>query len=321
MIRLTSALAGYFKMEMHTVDDDGNIVSSRVVADWFPNIITYQGLDEIATNNNTLRYCQVGTGNTTPAATDTELDAYLAGAGKTNQSGASSGASSPYYGGVINVYRFGAGVGTGNIQGVGVGWASSGATLFSRTLTVDGGGSPVTITKLANEILDVSYWHRVYAPVADVSGTVTISGSNYDYVARAAFAGNSRGPYNRGWGLFSSGGVTFNATATFGGAGGNSGQSGVKVYTGSLGTVLSEPSGTANVAGSVSNAAYTPGTYEQVGTYTWSISEGNLAGGIRSVLYSPGFANYQIEFDPPLPKDATKQLQLTFIHTWSRKTL
>ncbi len=321
MIKLPRvAMAGAFQFVKRTVHEDGSIGGPRVVVPWFPNVITDQGLDEVAVNQSTLAYCQIGSGNTPPDATDTELSAYMAGAAVISQTPASSGAVAPYYGGVIKTYRFGAGVGTGNIQEIGVGWAGTGATLFSRALIVDGSGTPITITKLANEILEASYWHRVYAPTTDVTGSINISGNSYNYTIRAAFAGTTKGSNGRGWGLhgFS---ASQNIMSAFLSAAGNNSQSGTKVYTGTLGTVLSEPSGTADVWGVADNDDYVPGDHERIGTYTWTIDEGNLSGGIRSIMYAAGWANYQIQFDPVIPKDNTNQLELTFSHSWARKTL
>ena len=312
---------GLYRLVLHKQAKSGRIIHSRVAMDWHSNIITNQGLDQVATDISALRYCQIGTGNTAPAAADTELDNWLAGTATIQSgAGASSGATSPYYGGIIRTYRFDAGVGTGNIQEVGVGWGTSGTTLFSRALIVDGMGNPTSITKLSDEILDVSYWHRVYCPTTDTVGTINISGVDYDYTIRPAFAGSTRGGSGRGWGLNSSN-IIYNATSNYASASGNASQSGVKAYTGSLGTPLSEPTGSTSVSGFASTAAYVPGSLEREGTYTWGVSDGNLTGGIKSILYSPGWSCYQIEFDNPLPKDNTKQLELTFIHSWSRKTL
>ncbi len=67
--------------------------------------------------------------------------------------------------------------------------------------------------------------------------------------------------------------------------------------------------------------AYTPGSLQNSATATWGLTEGNV-GGVRSFLGNPNGLGYQVQysFDPVIPKDNTKTLQLTFQCSWARRT-
>ena len=78
-VQIKTEEAGFFKFEAVKLAPDGSEISRRTLADWFPNIITDQGLDRMGDNNDWMSACQVGTGNTTPTALDTGLVARIAG--------------------------------------------------------------------------------------------------------------------------------------------------------------------------------------------------------------------------------------------------
>ena len=311
-IGITSGLSGRFRIEALKVDARGQPIeaSRRVLADWFPNIITNAGLNRIGTNSDWLLACQVGTGTATPLATDTGLAAFLAGSTTRQDSVVGAQGSSPFFGWRRNTYRFAAGVGTGNLSEVGIGWASTGATLFSRALILDGSGVPTVITKLADEVLDVTYEFRCHPPVADTSGNITITGSGtHAFVARAANVTS---------------GTTFWAAVANGQFAGPSSAGGLsRVYNGAIGAVTSEPAGSSANIMSVALAAYSAGSFQRLGNFTLALNEGNLSDGIRStrLLYGEGggLGAFQTEFTPPIAKTAANTLTLTTTHTWARR--
>jgi hypothetical protein len=201
-------------------------------------------------------------------------------------------------------YRFAAGVAAGNLSEIGIGWAATGDTLFSRALILDGSGSPTNITVDSDEIFDATYELRLYPPVTDVTGTITLDGNDYDYIIRAAnvdgygsaFIGGSWGnPY-----------TTNNQSA----------------YSGAIGAITELPSGTAQVSTSHTGSSTASGEF--TGTVTWGIATGNFAGGIESVVLIHGISGvvllwaFQIDFDPAIPKDNTMELSLTYKYNWAR---
>ena len=166
---------------------------TRVLADWFPNLITDIGLDYLATHSDFIRYCYVGSGSTTPTFSDTGLANHVATFDSTqyitvNDKVQSVNSTSPYYRYFRGTYRFGIGVAAGNLSEVGVGWGANhvGST-FSRALILDAYGNPTTITVLSDEYLDVTYEYRLYPNETDVTGSLTFTGNKgatYDWTIR-----------------------------------------------------------------------------------------------------------------------------------------
>lgn len=303
------ALSGWFKLE--ATNSKGH---KRVLADWFPNLITNAGLEAIGTSASWLAACRVGTGSAAPSVLDTDLSAYLAGTSTRTSNTAGATSSAPYYGHRTITYRFAAGTATGNISEVGIASNAAAATgtLFSRALVVDGGGNPTTVTVLSDEVLDVTYQIRVYSPSTDVVGTINISGVDYDFTARAANATSSAS-----WALSTTGATAgINVITGVGSV--------ATAYSGPIGAVTTAPTGTQGASGSGTDIAYNPGTYQKDFTFTWGLSNGNV-GGIRSVYTSMGtegtFGAVQIQFDPVIPKNSTNVLELGFRQSWTRGTV
>lgn len=324
----TMGVQGWYKMEALKVDADGRVIekSRRVVADWFPNLITNQGLDRLGGNNasNVFIACQVGSGNAAPNVNDTGLVARIAGTASSPSSGGTViGAAStpPYYGWVRNVYRFAAGTATGNLSEVGVGWGTTGSTLYSRALVLDTSGNPTTVTILSDEVLDVTYEHRLYPPTGDTTNVVNISGTNYTFTTRAALVTTAA------WWSMSgssssapSGGAVLGLSSSFG-------PSAVVAYNGSIGAITSSPGGSSAIFGnSPVLAAYSPGNYYRDGTVSTGTSGAVLGGGISAILARFGNNDasggvFQYGVSPAIPKLNTQTLTLTFRQSWARKTI
>lgn len=300
MINLHSEVGGWFRIE--AVRPDG---TRRLLADWFPNLILNQGLDMLgALSSETsghMTACQVGSSNTAPANTQTALLAYVAGTATITESNSGFESTPPYYGWARRTYRFGQGVAAGNLSEVGVGRTTSGNTLFSRALILDGEGDPTTITVLSDEFLDVTYELRQYPATVDVTGSLIISGVDYDYVVRAMLV--TSGNWTRAADPFD---VVFASYNT---------------YTGPLGPITGNPAGQAAGNGSVTYLSYTPGNYYRDTKIVWSIADGNASGGVGAIGYTTGRGAFQVSFDPPIPKDATKILEIVMRTSWARKTL
>lgn len=285
----------------------------------FKNLVLNSGIDYYMTASSTfINGCILGSSSVPPVATDTTITNILGTSTTFQTSGAGESNTTvlPYYKSYYWTYRFIEGVATGNIAQVAMPYGSvNGANntytgLFSKALVKDGNGTPITITKLADEVLDVTYTLRMYAPELDVTGTTTISGVNYDYIVRAANAGS--------WSL---------------GSGAASSVSSAKAYTGTIGTQLGTPSGSSGDAATRTFATYVVGTHTRTATIFWDLNNGNLSGGIRSVYLSFGNNSYgagiyfQIQYTAnpahpdttvTIPKDATKRLTLNYQFTVGR---
>lgn len=302
LIVAKSKVAGYYKLEALTPLPNGD-VSVRQVSDWFPNIITNQGKNLIGSSSTYLTCCQVGSGNNTPSVSDTGLQSYVGGTSNiTNASSASFSGATPPYNQATFVYTFGMGDATGNLQEIGIGTATTGSTLFSRALILDGGGSPTTVTVLSTEILRVTYATRIYPPTTDVTGSVTIAGVSYAYVLRASLINLAT---SQGWIL---NGLSA-ALNSIPGA----------IYDGTIGAKTSSPSGNTIGTTSATDASYSAGTYYRDGTIYFAISASLPSDAlVTAATVTFNQVTYQISFTPGIPKDGTNQLSLTFRHAWDR---
>jgi len=149
----------------------------RVLADWFPNLITDYGMDlmsgAVSGYTEMWNYCSVGTGNAPPAFGNTNL---------VNRKASTNSTASSLIGNEENyiwrriTYQFPQGAATGNLAEVGIGVSSTGDRLFSRALIKDASGNPTTITVLPDEVLQVVWEIRHYFPQPTTS-TVMIAGS------------------------------------------------------------------------------------------------------------------------------------------------
>lgn len=278
----------------------------------FKNLILNSGLNRFIVNDDLINGCILGSSSTVPAVSDTTMTNILGSS--TTQQGKAAGASNttvlPYYTSVYWTYRFFEGVATGNIAQVAMAYGSINTTtntysgLFSLALVKDSNGTPITITKLADEVLDVTYTLRIYVPELDITGVTDISGVAYNYTVRAAQAAS--------WSVYFTSPHVYEARA----------------YTGAIGSLTSVPSGTSYPYSSSTLSAYVAGSFTRDIALLWDLNAGNI-GGIRSVYLSLGRLSYaatvrfQIEYSnatdgTAIPKDATKRLTLKYRFTWGR---
>lgn len=287
-------LQGFYKIE--AVDPDG---TRHLLADWFPNLITNGGLNEIGNASGYLANCYLGTGNTAPAFTDTQLAALV---GATNTIVGSVGtvqSATPFYGSRVNTYQFSPGVAVGTLAEIGVGPSST--TLFSRALILDADGNPTTLVVGAGQIVDVSYELRLYPPLADITGNRTIDSISYAYTLRAADVGSDAWIPSE---LGDLGVIHL-----------------VDAYGGPIGAIDSHPLGTAAPETSGTDGTYTNGDHFSTRDSFWNATVANF-GGVEALLLSMGssgkLGKLQVGFSPVLPKTSSDSMTLTDKLTWGR---
>jgi hypothetical protein len=311
-----NGVAGWYKIEAFRVDAKGMEVpgSRRIAADWFPNLITNAGLDLLGTTGLTYvtTYCRVGSGNTAPANTDTALVSQVA-ASNTVQGAAVTGVnrSGAFYSFRRSTIRFTAGTATGTLAEVGVSATVSGS-LFSRALILDGGGSPTTITVLADEVLDVTYELRVYPTLTDATGTVTIAGVTYDWTARPLIPASYDNKWTTGIGTEISPRISV----------GNEFDGPSVAAT--LPAQTSAMSGPV-AAGIITRLAYSTGSYQRSFRFDLDLNDGNVAGGIGAFFASSEsaaqmFGAWAWGLSPKLPKTSAYKATFTVRMTWGRYT-
>lgn len=298
---IRSASAGRYRIEKLK----GDIVT--YAGPWFKNLITDNGLALMATSPNYLNRCFVGSGNAPPTVGDTSLQNQIGSFTNIASNSDSVSPEPPYCATRLRTWTWNAGAIVGNIAEVGVGEGP--LNLFSRALILDPNGVPTSITVLADEQLRVSYEHSYYAPIGDHEFTLTLGGSlggTYDVLARPCEVTSAAASAAAvGWGAW----MAQNS---------NGSSIGNTVYNGDIGPVTGSPSGNANANNNSPNGIVSgPLTIES--EVNWSLNQGNVAGGIRSIRKRLGNGMFQFQFTPPIPKDSSNSLTLVFEHSWGRR--
>ncbi|MBD8790971.1 hypothetical protein IFR09_11335 [Pseudomonas syringae] len=307
-IDLRCEVEGFYTLTIFKADKNGEIIpdSGRQPVPTFRNLITNGGLDRMGAFGDYIYACQVGSGSTPASVTDGSLVSRVAGTPAISSQSSGTSPVAPYYTFYTKTYQFDAGTATGNISEVGVGWTQVGS-LFSRALIVDGSGSPTTITVLADEILQVTYQIRYYAPTVDVTGSLMLNGFSINWVSRAA--GVTQEVYWGGVGSISEGLFATDQFST-------------RAHDGDISVeVTGTPAGASSGRTSGVDAAYSAGSYSRSASVTWAISAANFGTGIKSVLVRKGPGSYQVGFTPAIMKTNTQTLTLTFTHSWARRSL
>ena len=296
-MKINTGVSGHFTM-MTTNTKTGE---QKVVAS-FPNLILDAGLERMGTGSY-LDVCRVGSGMSLPTVLQTQLDAKIASTNTKQTVLSGAQATPPYYGWKRITFRFAAGTATGNLSEVGVGWGNitTDNFLFSRALILDGGGSPTTISVLADEALDVIYELRLYPPLTDVvvSG-LDLGMSTHTATVRAASVTDG-GFWGDGLGYE----VVFAQSLW------------TALYNGTIGAITTTPSGS-GASADPTNLSYVPLSRTKKSNLNLSLTQANLAGGIVSLLTRTTIGRYQIGFSPAIDKTASRTLRLDLQVSWGR---
>lgn len=278
---------------------------SGIIAKDHKNMILNSGLDALG-KSSFMNLCKVGTSNVAVSDTQTDLVAPIATSTSpsTNPIQMFTGrqTESPYYSWGRKVYRFNQGVAAGNLAEVGV--TTGGSSLFSRALIVDALGKPTVLTILDDEWLDVTYEVRFYQELVDKNLSLTLDGQEYSVIVRPANITGSVAGYNN----------YFNHICSY-----TSPNSQVAYFSGDIGTIFSNPSGTSgNSNEPTSYSNYTDSSYERTIISSSSLDKNNIDGGIKSALIRTDKCNWQVSFTPSIPKDSFKILIINFTFSWGR---
>lgn len=302
---LKPSVKGYYKIEGVNKETG----ETRVIADWFPNLITDTGLNRIGIGGF-MDNCYVGSGSSTPSIHNSNLAVDVARTSTVKSTTYDSyTASEPYYSKTSTTYRFGAGVAAGNLSEVGVGWKvlpedpanRDKYELFSRALILDTAGNPTTITILSDEFLDVTYELRLYPPEEDAEATILLETTYHTCRIRPSMVNSAA------WWAPKNGRVSIANSAY------------VPVYSGPIGTVFQSPSGSASGYGSTTGLDYVNNSLNQRWYTYWDLDSANFPTGIRSMWFATTMGTYQIEFSPTIMKDNTRTFRIDWGVSWARR--
>lgn len=263
-----------------------------------PNMIVRSGLNAMGDSNELIRTCVVGTDSTTVSVEDTALGAQIASTTtiQTETYGAQS--SAPYFRWYRRTFRFAQGAAAGNLAEVGI--KVDDGRLFSRALIVDSAGNPTTLSILADEYLDVTYEFRTYAEIADNVINLTVNGTGYTATLRSANV--TSGSNYQLYGISNS---LYNSSLHI-------------LYNGSIGTVTGNPSGESYSHGRSLRGSYVPNSFERTFIFSAGLNNANFTGGIKSLYLITSQGNFQVEFNPAIPKNNYMILTTDLTLQWSR---
>lgn len=274
-------------------------------SEWFTNIVLDTGLTQMGVGTWVDR-CRVGSGNSTPVATQTQLDSTIAStiAMTGIPTNGIQVTTKPYYNWLRRTYRFAEGVAAGNISEVGLGWGT-GTALWNRALVKDLNGNPTTITVLSDEFLDVIVEIRFY-PLDSFSGSFNLLSKTGQIVSTHTYQGL---PYF---------GTTADATSIVGGYKFNA-------YSGVMGpSVTTQPTAYLGYTSNLSLITIPNGIRIKP---VFPLINGN--GSMKSFYFwltgigiatNGSGSGYKFEIDPPIVKTDQMELTFTINLTWGRYT-
>lgn len=277
----------------------------------FKNLITDNGLRLFGSSANYINYCNIGSGSTVPSASDTSLANRLRGSNTANGADINGVDNTDALNPFVYRRRLIRFVPTGsayNVSEIAFGADSAGLNLFNRVLVKDGGGSPISLSVLGDEFLDVRIEVRVYPPMTDMTGTLTPTGKDTTprtWTARASGSGGT---------LSNSKYDAWTADGNLIGLAQGAVQS--LAFTGSLSPIFSTPTG--SLGGAQTNTA----TMSASGaSYTKTIGAEltGWVGLIKTIRLQSDGNNMNIEFDPPFDKKNTDTFEIKFKMSWGRR--
>jgi len=296
----------------------------------FPNLITDAGLDALGQDigvdgriDNLISRMAVGTGSAVPAASDTSLVSEVARTSDPASigNGLSSGPSFDYWEYEVS-FQFDQGEANANLTELGVLNDDLAGVLWSRQLLQDAGGSPTTITKTSDDILQIAYALRVYPDKTVRQSNLTIDGTSTtldrqpQQIDSAAEWGRGGSPTDRG------------ILYQFGLWGGTD----IRVYEDNTppGDFISEgpasPNTKEDVGSSYAFAAYSAGTFQRDLDVSVGVGEGNFASGLGAAtgriydIFGQGLP-FITFFSPKIPKTDTDELTFQIRYSWGRHTI
>lgn len=268
----------------------------------FDNLITDNGLRAIITGNFGTSNAHVGTGTATPTFSDVKLANPLAQTNAGSNTGVTyrSRTEPPFWTQMSIKRTFAPGVGTGILTEIGMAPSADLNLVHTRTLIKDANGNPTSITKLADDFLDVTYTIRTAIPNADVPFSFQLNGETITgFIRPLGLSDTSSVKWQPATRLLSL----------------NTWSGGIYPYTG----VLPAIHGSVSPAGQLSNPSEITTVNDTVNlrrryTCTWNPDKGNM--NIKSLVTYESHATeqcrYGIQFDTPIVKTASQRFRFMF---------
>lgn len=278
----------------------------------FPNLILNRGLDLLGTagslgltvsvNSNSVFYqCVVGTGNTPPEVTDTELESEI---GRTSNSGGFAGETLLVEDNTrwraTKTWVFGTAEANGNIAEIGCGNSSG---LLTRQLVRDQLGNPTTLTKTPEYQLRCIYEFSIWLPRGDDVYEMDIDGAPVEVTSRL--------------GSFS----TWDSAADLSSGPSTQATNGNRLSTDPIGPEGSNLTANSVIASSAANYSYVPGSYQRESYAIWTASIANAGPYISFSLGSASNGRtFKVDIggDGGIQKTSDERFVLEWTRLWGR---
>lgn len=262
------------------------------------NMILNQGLDYLTQFSGAYNYCRVGTSGASVDPTQTGM---ISDFGVSSPAGTHvyTNTGSPEYIAKSTVtYTFALGQIVGNVAEVGAFRTTGANTAFSRALIVDSSGNPTVFPVLSDEQLQVTYIIEFHPSLTDKSLSQTIGSTAYSVTARISLA--SQSAFNQSVPPIQA------STST----------NEISAFTGSIGPITGEPSGSRYNRTSYSESSYVAGSWQRTLTITFGPSSFN--GQIKSIRARFNLFAIQWEYDSPVAKTGAQTLVIPVTISWGR---
>lgn len=284
----------------------------------FPNLLTDTFMnaigqwvsgapDSLTHFRGTVGRFALGSGNAPPQFTDTSLQNPLViSPDISNLSRVANYANG--YAELVASYQFGQGVAAGNISEIGMQRNNLAGPLASRSLILDSAGDPTTLTVLGSDFLTCFYRLRYSIPQTDTVYQIVVMYDDVPVETQVIIRplGADSSSVSNGWGFNPMYSGNVNQPLAYTG--------GVAAPTAS--TPLGAPIG-GNMTESSVYPTYVGESFERFFTTTLGLNQIN-SNEIRTVVVRRMLGCWQVEFDPPLQKDNTQTMDLTFGYSWAR---
>jgi hypothetical protein len=275
---------------------------------WFHNTLLNGGLLNMGNLSTWASYFHVGSSNAAVNQTQSALVAWLAESNTTPVSDINENlGAADYEGRTTRAKRFPAGGGAVTIREVGISSSSPNSNLSIRALVTP------EVDKSSEQVLDMYYRFTAFPSQIDATGSVTIDGILYNYIARPGTIDETAYTFNQ-WSPDSSGIQ--------------------RAYDGDIGDLFNIPAGSSDSSTSVAVDSVTANTVTGTSAYHmfFDLDDGNLGSGLRSIAsqvkLGSGASNglkLQVQFGTgvdatgdPIPKINTKVLTFDLKLEWSR---
>ena len=310
-------ISGRYRMVVHKDEAMKEIIHDTGE---FDNLITNVGMNrwgEVITNTGSTigafrTLCGefvLGSGQRPAAFTDTALQSPVKmAAGNVTLQSESSSYSRGWYEITVR-YQSTRGEFAGNLSEIGIQHTSLSGPLWSRALILDMDGNPTTITVLPSDFLTCYYTLRIHIPQTDAVFNIDVDygsdGGIVPTVVTARPLSTEIAAPHIGWGLQT---LITRIWAW------------LQFYTGGLAVPTAyNPLGTpiGNQTDSFTAVPYITDSYQRFATREDGLND-HLGDNLRTAKLEALYGAWQLEFDPPLKKNNTQTMNLTFGYSWAR---